>query len=71
MCSCCNLVHVEEVRKHFREAYIETQLQTNSKAEQQKQYYDKATSTMQLMLGDVIHEIRYFPGKEECEGQVE
>ena len=35
-------------------AYTEAHLQTNSEVEQQKQYYDRATSTMQLMPGDVI-----------------
>ena len=47
-------MHVEEVRKHFKEAYTKAHLQTNSKAEWQKQYYDKATSTVQLMLGHII-----------------
>ena len=31
---------VEEVKKYFEEAYTEAHLQTNSKAEQQKWYYD-------------------------------
>ena len=47
-------MYVEEVRKHFREAYTEAHLKTNNEVEWQKWYYDKATSTMQLMPGDVI-----------------
>ena len=45
---------VEEVRKHFKEAYAEAQNQSNSEADQQKWYYDRATSTDQLMPGDVM-----------------
>ena len=45
---------VEEVRKCFREAYTEVHLQTNSKVDRQKQYYDKETSTMQLMPDDIV-----------------
>ena len=52
--SHCIPAYVEEVRKHFKEAYTEAHLQTNSEVEQQKRYYDKATSTMQLMPGDII-----------------
>ena len=32
--------YVMEVRRHFKEAYIEAHLQTNSEAEKQKHYYD-------------------------------
>ena len=52
--SRCIPVYVEEVRKCFKEAYTEAHLQTNTKAEWQKWYYDRATSTMQLMLGEVL-----------------
>ena len=38
--------NIEEVRKCFKEAYTEAHLQTNSKADWQKWYYDKVTSTM-------------------------
>ena len=62
--SRCISAYIEEVRKHFKEAYTEAQLQTNSKVEQQKQYYDKAISTMQLMPGDVIlMKLDAFQGK--------
>ena len=54
VCSHQVPTYVEEVRKHFKEAYTEAHLQTNSKANQQKRCYDRATSTMQLMPGDVI-----------------
>ena len=38
--------YVEEVRKHFKEAYTEVQDQSNCEADQQKRYYDRATSTV-------------------------
>ena len=60
-------VYVEEVRKHFKEAYTEAHLQTNSEADRQKWYYDTATSTMQLMLGDVIlMKLDTFQGKRKA-----
>ena len=69
VCSRCIPAYVEEVRKHFKEAYTEAHSQTNSKAEQQKWYYDKATSTMQLMPGDVIlMKLDAFQGKRKVEG---
>ena len=43
-----------EVRRRFKEAYADAHLQTNCEAEKQKQYYDQATSTAQLVLGDVV-----------------
>ena len=46
--------YVEEARKRFKEAYAEAQLQSNSEADQQKQYYNRATSTVQLMLGNIM-----------------
>ena len=52
--SCRVPAYIEEVRKCFEEAYIKVHLQTNSKADRQKWYYDKATSTVQLMPGDVV-----------------
>ena len=45
---------VKEVRKCFKEAYTEAHLQTNSEVEWQKWYYDRATSNVQLMQGDII-----------------
>ena len=58
--------YVEEVRKSFKEAYTEAHLQTNSEADQQNWYYDRATSTMQLMLGDVIlMKLDEFQGKRK------
>ena len=58
--------YVEEVRKCFKEAYTEVHLQTNSEVEQQKRYYNRATSTMQLMLGDVIlMKLDAFQGKRK------
>ena len=66
MHSCDVPTYLEEVRKHFKGAYIEVHLQTNSEAEQQKWYYDKATSTMQLMPGDVIlMKLNMFQGKRK------
>ena len=66
VCSCHVPTYVEEVRKHFKETYTEAHLQTNSEADQQKWYYDRATSTMQLMLGDVIlMKLDVFQGKRK------
>ena len=50
----CVPTYVEEVQEHFKEAYAESQHQCNSEADQQKCNYDKATSTVQLMLGDIV-----------------
>ena len=67
MHSRCVPAYVEEVRKHFKEAYTEPHLQTNSEAERQKWYYDKATSTMQLMPGDVLlMKLDAFQGKRKA-----
>ena len=58
--------YVEEVRKHFKEAYTEVHLQTNSKAGRQKRYYDRVTGTVQLMLGDVVLiKLDAFQGKRK------
>ena len=66
VCFCCTPVYVEEVSKHFKEANMEAHLQTNSKVEWQKWKYDKATSTMQLMPGDVIlMKLDAFQGKRK------
>ena len=43
-----------KVRRCFKEAYAEAHLQTNCEAKKQKQYYDQATSTTQLVLGDMV-----------------
>ena len=55
---------VEEIRKHFKEAYTEVHLQTNSEVESQKWYYDRTTSTVQLMQGDIVlMKLDTFQGK--------
>ena len=46
--------YVMEVRRCFKEAYTEAHLQTNCEAEKQKRYYDRATSTVQLVPGDMV-----------------
>ena len=46
--------YMTDVRRHFKEAYAEAHLQMNCEAEKQKQYYDRTTSIMQLVLGDVV-----------------
>ena len=61
--------HVEEVRKCFKEAYAEAHLQTNSEADQQKWYYDRATSTVQLMPGDIVLKLEAFQGKRKVKDQ--
>ena len=67
MHSCHVPMYVEEVRKHFKEAYTKAHLQTNSEAEWIKRYYDRATSTMQLMPGDVIlMKLDAFQGKRKA-----
>ena len=46
------------------------QHQSNCKADQQKQYYDRATSTMQLMPGDVmLMKADAFQGKRKVKDQ--
>ena len=52
--SCHVPAYMTEVRRRFKEGYAEAHLQTNSKAEKQKWYYDRATSTAQLVPGDVV-----------------
>ena len=46
--------YVTEVRRCFKEAYAEVNLQKNCKAKKQKWYYDRTTSTTQLVLGDMV-----------------
>ena len=66
VCSHHVPAYVEEVRRCFKEAYAEVHLQTNSKADRQKQYYDRATSTMQLMPEDlVLMKLDAFLGKRK------
>ena len=57
--------YVEEVQEHFKEAYAKAQHQSNSEADWQKHNYDKATSTVQLMPGDIVLKKAdmYFKGK--------
>ena len=52
--SCHVPAYVTEVRRCFKEAYTEAHLQTNCEAKKQKHYYDLATSTVQLVPGDVV-----------------
>ena len=66
VCSCDVPAYVEEVRKHFKEAYAKVHLQTNSKADRQKWYYDRVTSTVQLMPGDIVlMKLDVFQGKRK------
>ena len=46
--------YVEEILVCFREAYAEANHQSNSKGDRQKHSYDRATSTVQLMMGDIV-----------------
>ena len=50
----CVPTYVAEVRRCFKEAYAKAHLQTNCKAKKQKWYYDRTTTTMQLVPGDVV-----------------
>ena len=62
--------YVTEVRRCFKEAYTEAHLQTNCEAEKQKHYYDRATSTAQLVPGDVVlMKNDAFQGKREVKDQ--
>ena len=54
VCTHCVPTYVVEVRECFKEAYTEAHSQTNNEAEWQKQSYDRATSTVQLILGDIV-----------------
>ena len=68
--SCHVPAYVEEVRKCFKEAYAEAHLQTNSKADWQKWYYDRVTSTMQLMPGNIVLiKLDAFQGKRKVKDQ--
>ena len=54
------------MREHFKEAYTEAHSWTNNKAEQQKQYYDRATSAVQLIPGDIVlMKLDAFQGKHK------
>ena len=46
--------YVTEVRRCCKEAYAEAHLQTNCEAKKQKRYYDKTTSTAQLVPSDMV-----------------
>ena len=62
--------YVMEVRRCFKEAYTEAQLQTNCEAEKQKCYYDRATSTAQLVPGDmVLMKNDTYQGKQKVKDQ--
>ena len=64
VCSRRVPTYIEEVRRGFKEAYIEAHLQTNSEVDRQKWYYDRGTSTIQLMPGDeVLMKLDTFQGK--------
>ena len=64
VCTRCVPTSVVEVREHFKEAYMEAHSRTNNETEWQKQYYDRATSTVQLILGDIVlMKLDAFQGK--------
>ena len=46
--------YVDEIRCRFKETYTEAHIQTNLEADRQKRNYDRATSTVQLVLGDAV-----------------
>ena len=73
---CANMHHrqvpayVEEVQKHFKEGHTEALHQSNNKGDRQRRNYDKFTSTVQLMLGDVVWtKANAFQGKRKMEHQ--
>ena len=53
-CSHHVMAYVTEVRRCFKEAYAEVHLQMNCEAEKQKPYYDRTTSTTQLVPGNMV-----------------
>ena len=58
--------YMTEVRRCFKEAYTEAHLQTNCEAQKQKHYYDRATSTVQLVQGDMVLMKNYaYQGKQK------
>ena len=60
--------------KCFKAAYAEAQHQSNSEADRQKfgDNYDKSTSTVQLMLGDmVLKKADAFQGKRKVKDSLE
>ena len=70
VCFHCVPAYVEEVRKHFKVVYAEVHLQTNSEVHQQKWYYDRATSTMLLMPGNIVlMKLDAFQGKRKVKDQ--
>ena len=52
--SHCMPTYMTEVRRCFKEAYAEVHLQTNCEAKKQNRYYDRTTSTAQLVPGNVV-----------------
>ena len=52
--SHCVPEYVDQIRRHLKEACTEAHVQTNLEADRQKQNYDKATNTVQLVPGDAI-----------------
>ena len=60
--------YVEEVQKCFKEGHTEALHQSNNEADRQKRNYDKFTSTVQLMPGDVVWtKANAFQGKRKME----
>ena len=61
---------VTEVQRCFKEAYAEAYLQTNCEVEKQNRYYDRATSTAQLVPGDIVlMKNDAFQGKQKVKDQ--
>ena len=70
VCSHCVLAYVEEERKCFKKAYTEAHLPTSSEVDRQTWYYDRVTSTVQLMPGDIIlMKLDAFQGKRKVKDQ--
>ena len=66
MCSHQVPQHVDVIRRCFKEANAEAHLQTNLGADWQKCNYDKFTSTVQLILGDIVSlKLFAFQGKRK------
>ena len=56
--------------EHWYKVTSKAHLQTNSKAEWQKWYYDRVTSTVQLMPGNIVlMKLDAFQGKRKVKDQ--
>ena len=64
------LAYAEEVQKCFKEGHTKALHQSNNKGDRQRRNYDKFTSTVQVIPGDVVWtKANAFQGKRKMEHQ--